>query len=763
MAFQLPQRDFGGASNKGSVTGAYVPEQEQGAMGGLLNTLTKVSSQYVQKQTNKEIAKKQMEGQQAIAQGKSLNDIKDGDSWVNYIFGDSATLEGARSAQAEASFLNGYSDLIGQMDELKSMPPEEFNNYITQHYSKYLTGDAQVDSAVMSNTSKIRQGLMKTHTGEHTAWVQEENIKAITDLTRAKVEASTNAIASVAAFEDRDQVEMQRDLEVKELSDYLTSVASKGKAEQNNIAQQVILDLQNGQDLSYEATKEYSFSNEEMSKINSAKRALDKARKSKLTAQQQEQRAADEAVVADMLKNPGSFDINKYAEHVKAVSKKWDLSDDKTVSMHKAGDMIALKQQRWGNAVVTGDRTGNIIFDPSEADDAHAFTYNKIDEAASTPEQAAATKVRFRNSATVSKKYSKAMTDGLKILAKGDVPSEQAVSTYNQLHQHTVAAQGDNKFALRQIKSDSEKATYLAITSKLESNPDMPVKDAIMEVHLEREARKGQKTVPLLAEAYRKDTGNYNDDVSEVVDTFCDGAKDSPCATHYTGILREEMNNIARNNPESITSVSDIRTIALNRMSDNRYGNVQGLTEEIIASDPNLRNVDGGMFKTYTPEDQVKHYFSELNPDAPITSDMKMMYNKQTGNLIIETLNEDGTRGGIKTVRMSDVSKAWENSPASKKVKMDQAEKLEELNESKGFKKPGTVDYYSGVAGALGNRGAKGGTPLTEKIDNVLQSEHVQFAIDKSLYIRAIKAVQGFIESPFATPEELGVKKDANE
>lgn len=759
MAFQLPQRNVSGGT-QGSVVGAHVPAQQDTAMSGLFRVVAKVGSNYLKEQTTKELAKRNMEGQQAIASGTSLEEIKSEESWVNKIYGSSATLDGARQAQAEASFYNGFNDLVGQMDELKTQSPEEFNKYITTNYSKFLTKDDEVNQAVLTQTSKFRSKLMNIHAKEHTAWVQEENIKGVTAQITARTESSKNMVGVEIAFGDEKSVAMAQDLVIEDMKGFLVGTANKGNDEQKLVAQQVVLDLRDGNDLSYEATKDFGFTMEQKGAIQSAKIQSEKANKAKKAVYDSKFVAEVNKALEDSIGNPtsspGQNEKGIYQAEGAGV-----ISASTAATLHQKNLDLTEKQNRWEGL---GGGTGAMAVDSGEVDDFLAYKASELQEARVSDTIVASNIRDLRNRLPVSASYSKKITEGIAgSLTVDDRPNTDTVTATRELISLARQSEGNVGKALRQIKGNTNKARFLQIYKKVESgdlaNPK-PIEDAIFAVDQEEERFKASTEVPKsLKSSYREDADNYKADTDVIEDVYATGTVGH---TQLLGQLRLEMDSVFKSGGVGM-SVENAREIAFDNIQAKRFDDIGGLTDRVIGSDKVLRERGDSMFFNSTTQDQVAHALKDV---YKFEGEFESRFNQSTGNFIVKTLGEDGTETGYKTIPLSSVSKSWESSsPVAKKSRdmllkkgLEVPSEMTEL-----FSKPTPMGEALGGSGASrADQQEQAKKVLQSTMDYIYQSTplvHVQDAVGAL----TTWMTEGIDKGMFATGTELGVQNKGTE
>jgi len=182
-----------GGMPSGQIYGAGVPQPSISPVG---EALFKVADTYLQTQTNKKIAQRNLEGQIAGQTREGLDRVRSQETFLNQIFGKSATLQGAEQAFATAAITDKFNDLHGrlQTDQLFAKKPEEFNKIVQKELEPFLaTGDAGLDSLMLQNTYDLQNKLFNNYSKMHHEYEQELYIQGVTADTLAKVESAKNS------------------------------------------------------------------------------------------------------------------------------------------------------------------------------------------------------------------------------------------------------------------------------------------------------------------------------------------------------------------------------------------------------------------------------------------------------------------------------------------------------------------------------------------------------------------------------------------
>lgn len=114
------------------------------------------------------------EGMQRAAQGEALNDIKENRPWYAKIFGDGATVMGARAYETERIAADYMAEATQAMPDLRKMNADEARQFLTSMADKYRTGDKEADAIIGMNVIKSMPGLLKEHAKARYKYTQEQ-------------------------------------------------------------------------------------------------------------------------------------------------------------------------------------------------------------------------------------------------------------------------------------------------------------------------------------------------------------------------------------------------------------------------------------------------------------------------------------------------------------------------------------------------------------------------------------------------------------
>lgn len=123
-----------------------------------------------------------LQGAQRVAQGEALADIVEEQPWITKIFGESASVQGARTIAQITQIDKFNADLLGNMDELAAIGPEEIGGIVNQKMREHLTGDPTADAVIMQKMAETSGTFYTQHTKAHVKYVQMDMQSRVTDM-----------------------------------------------------------------------------------------------------------------------------------------------------------------------------------------------------------------------------------------------------------------------------------------------------------------------------------------------------------------------------------------------------------------------------------------------------------------------------------------------------------------------------------------------------------------------------------------------------
>ena len=131
------------------------------------------------------MAKKQsevfLEGARRVAQGEALGDIVEEQPWYTKIFGESASVQGARTVAQTTQVDRFNSELMDNMEELQQVGPEEIGKIVNQKMKDLLTGDPIADAVIQQKMVESTGRFYTAHAKNHYKYVQSDMQAKVTD------------------------------------------------------------------------------------------------------------------------------------------------------------------------------------------------------------------------------------------------------------------------------------------------------------------------------------------------------------------------------------------------------------------------------------------------------------------------------------------------------------------------------------------------------------------------------------------------------
>lgn len=157
----------GGVAPTGNVV---IPERQDKTLQTLLN----LGQEHLGKEIKRLEEQAFLDGWAKAASGVALDELQAEQPAFSRIFGDSATVEGARAYQTQATVDRWVLATQQKMDELRKLPPSAVPKQLYGEIEGLLTGDPATDAMLRGQLFKAAVPLLKQHTKEHVGWQQEE-------------------------------------------------------------------------------------------------------------------------------------------------------------------------------------------------------------------------------------------------------------------------------------------------------------------------------------------------------------------------------------------------------------------------------------------------------------------------------------------------------------------------------------------------------------------------------------------------------------
>lgn len=156
----------GGMAPTGNVV---IPE----AQDKTLQTLLRLGEGRLDKEVQRLQGEAYVQGAARAAEGVAMQEVLDEQpAWAN-VFGDSATVEGARAYSAQAAVEQWAVSVEADMPNLYKLASDEVPGVIMRGLSPMMTGDPSTDALIQQQAMKVLPGLVKQRTKGHIAYQQE--------------------------------------------------------------------------------------------------------------------------------------------------------------------------------------------------------------------------------------------------------------------------------------------------------------------------------------------------------------------------------------------------------------------------------------------------------------------------------------------------------------------------------------------------------------------------------------------------------------
>lgn len=136
----------------------------------------------------REQQKRFYEGARRQLEGEALADIVDDQPWYSKIFGPSASVQGARKMAQLRAVDEVVNGMAAEMPELRKLDGDQFQAELFKRADSVVTGDDQTDALIQMQILESSAPLIRAHTKEHYAYVQEEMQK---EYTNASITSAT--------------------------------------------------------------------------------------------------------------------------------------------------------------------------------------------------------------------------------------------------------------------------------------------------------------------------------------------------------------------------------------------------------------------------------------------------------------------------------------------------------------------------------------------------------------------------------------------
>lgn len=180
---QAPQLRLGQGGMAGRPGSPNSPQWQMAPQeDATFNALMKIGQQVMQPLIEKRQNELFLQGAQRVAQGEALKDIVDEQPWYGEIFGPSASVQGARTVAQIAQVDKYNSALIGDMENLQKISPDEIGKVVNAKMTEFLTGDPVADAAIQQKMVEASGTFYNAHAKANYKYVQTTMQTQVTDM-----------------------------------------------------------------------------------------------------------------------------------------------------------------------------------------------------------------------------------------------------------------------------------------------------------------------------------------------------------------------------------------------------------------------------------------------------------------------------------------------------------------------------------------------------------------------------------------------------
>lgn len=138
-----------------------------------LDRLLQLGQQVMAPIIEKKEAELFLAGAQRVSQGEALKDIIDEQPWYTNIFGQSASVQGARATAQVAQVDKFGTDLMADMDTLATISPADIGAEVNRRMAAALTGDPISDAVIQQKMVETSSTFYKAHIKANYKHVQD--------------------------------------------------------------------------------------------------------------------------------------------------------------------------------------------------------------------------------------------------------------------------------------------------------------------------------------------------------------------------------------------------------------------------------------------------------------------------------------------------------------------------------------------------------------------------------------------------------------
>lgn len=179
---QAPTLQLGRGGMEGGGVGSAPQINPSTQDDGTFNLLMKMGETVLAPMIQKRQSDLFLQGAQRVAQGEALKDIVDEQPWYTQIFGESASIQGARTVAQVAQVDKFNAELMGNMDELAALSPEEVGATVNRKMQEFLTGDPLADAVIQQKMVEASGTFYTTHAKANYKYVQNTMKSQVTGM-----------------------------------------------------------------------------------------------------------------------------------------------------------------------------------------------------------------------------------------------------------------------------------------------------------------------------------------------------------------------------------------------------------------------------------------------------------------------------------------------------------------------------------------------------------------------------------------------------
>ncbi|AUR95231.1 internal virion protein [Vibrio phage 1.204.O._10N.222.46.F12] len=271
---------------------------------------------------NQEASRRYLQGQQAIAQGKSLQEVKDNQSSFTSLFGEGASVAGARALATENALDDAYRTSLDAIPSNAHLTPKEYAAVQQDELAGYIDGikDEKTRQAITIGFSKKSSELSAMHLKSHAQYIDNQNAQMYQKQLYSKGQSAQFSVGKGTEAE----IEANRDL-----LNAMVKPKGMGTAQYHKLmTSSVVSSLEEGNGALYNTMIEMDVVKD---LSNEQRVALHKAYESYEAEQMKEQSVVVGASLFDLttLAEDPNTDVSQLIEGISAHQQKYGMTPEK--------------------------------------------------------------------------------------------------------------------------------------------------------------------------------------------------------------------------------------------------------------------------------------------------------------------------------------------------------------------------------------------------------------------------------------------------